>query len=422
MRFHEHPLRPPARIAFTARWLGTGIAMGSGFSFLVTLGAMLTLDEAFHDLYEEYSVDAPARALVGLLFAALFVGLGIFAFGDSALNWTLARQLREAAETTPDLVPPRDQRRVLVLASPSTSTTANLWVIVGSALAVLLIFFAILGESSDEDLPGSLAIMAGLAALAVIGFVAIALVRRARLRVWPGVVGAANAVWTERRIDATSASEEATHRSSRDHIAEPRGFRHLAEFSSRAATITLALVLGGFAVGFVGVWMRQPCRNCDERTWESFGESVIDFVLVAGVVIVALGVLAAVAGLVSAIAANALEVRALREASGGSRPTRAQLQLQLMGTPPYLTIGLVMAGLGAFVAVTGATLALAAESPLDVYAPTFEAGALGGLALLVAAIPVFAIGEAVTTRWRNELRERWAPGDVESERPGPRVR
>jgi hypothetical protein len=421
MRFYEHPLRAPARIAFSARWLGIGISTGAGFSFLVALGAMLTLDEAFHDFYDEFSVDAPARALVGLLFAALFVGLGVYTFADSALNWTLARQLRRAAETTPDRVPPRDQRRVLALASPSTAMNASLWVIVGSALAVLLIFFAILGESSDEDLPVSLAIMAGLAATAVVGIVATWVVRRARLRVWPVVVGAANEVWTDERIAEAVAIEKANRRKGLDRIEAPRGFRQLAGFASRAATITLALILGGFAVGFVGVWMRQPCRRCDERTWESFGESVIDFVLVAGVVIVAIGVAAAVAGLAATIAANTLEVRALREAIG-TRPTAAQLQRQLMGTPPYLSIGLVMAGLGTFVAVTGATLAVAAESPLDAYAATFEACGFGGLALLVAAIPVFAIGEAVTTRWRNELRDRWMPGDVESERPAPRRR
>lgn len=396
--------------------------MGGGFSFLVALGAMLTLDEAFHDLYDEFSVDAPARALVGLLFAALFVGLGVFTFADSALNWTLARQLRSAADSTPALVPPRDQRRVLALSSPSTAMTASLWVIVGSALAVLLIFLAILGESSDDELPGTLAIMAGLAATVVAGIVATAVVRRARFRVWPGVVAAANGVWTEQCIAAAAASEKANRRKGLDRIAAPPGFRQLAAFASRAATITIALILGGFAVGFVGVWMRQPCRNCDERTWESFGESVIDFVLVAGVVIVALGVLAAIVGLAAAIAANALEVRALREASDSKRPAAAQLQRQLTGTSPYLSIGLVLAGLGTFVAVTGATLAVAAESPLDAYTATFEAAAFGGLALLVAAIPVFAIGEAVTTRWRNELRERWAPGDVESERPAPRMR
>ena len=411
-RIHEYPLETPARLAYAVRWLGAGIAVGGGASFLLGLGASITLNEAFIDIWYDVDLDPVSRSFIPLLFVAVAVGLFVFGVSDSIYKWLIGRQLARAATVTPSLVPPHWQREILSGPAPLAGAATVIWTVFGLAALVALGFFAILGETSNEDVAFVSTVAIGAVVLAVVLVATNVLVLGRARRRWRDVVAAAAATWSRHTVRESEGADRA--RRPRGEKDGPSGLvRVLNAVGVRLFTVGAGAVVLGSAVGLAGVFLRQPCRGCDQRSYESFGETLIDSLAVIGFAVTALGlVVLVVTGLVWT-AAGILTDRMLWEGASGidaqRRPEGVLLQDRLVSVSLAESYSILLSGLGAVV-VTAALSAAALALPLP--AGLVDALMVAGIALLAVALVLAYVGVGYNLRLRSALRERWAPADI----------
>lgn len=416
-RIHEYPLDTPARLSYAVRWLGAGIAIGGGAGFLLALGASITLNEAFTDLWYDVDLDPVSRSFIPLLFVTVTVGLFVFGVSDSVYKWLIGRQLARAATVTPSLVPPHWQREILTGPAPLAGAATVIWTVFGLTALVALGFFAILGESSDDDVAFVSSVAIGAVVLAVVLVASNVLVLGRARRRWPAVVAAAAATWSRHTVRESEGADRARRpRGEKDGAGRP--VRVLNAVGAWLLSIGAGAVVLGSAVGFAGVFLRQPCRGCDQRSYKSFGEALIDNLAVIGSAVTAVGlVVLVVTGLVWT-AAGILTDRMLREGASGvdaqRRPEGVLLQDRLASVSLAESYSILLGGLGAVV-VTAALSAAALALPLP--AGLLDALLVGGIALLAVALVLAYVGVGYNLRLRSELRERWAPADIPVVKP-----
>ena len=258
---------------------------------------------------------------------------------------------------------------------------------------------------------GALLLAAALIATQVL------VVSRAKRR-WSTVVQSARSAWGRRTVRETEDVDR-SRRPRGEKIGPSGAVRALSAITIRLITVGAGAVVVGSAVGFAGVFLRQPCRGCDERSYDSFGEAVIDNLALAGSLVTALGLVVLVLAGLLATAEGILVDKALTDAVSGVdaqwRPDGAMLQDRLAGLSLAEWYALLLAGVGSILGT--AALAIAAiDFPVD---ETARDTALAiGLAMMGAAPVLAYIGVGYNLRLRSELRERWAPADVPRPRSG----
>ncbi|MGV8885326.1 MAG: hypothetical protein ACOH1T_07015 [Microbacteriaceae bacterium] len=412
---YEYPLGLSARLASSMKALGMMILSAGGIGFLLALGVMLTLGEVANDVFTQWNLDAVSRALIGILFLELLLGLAVYAVADTWFNWAFVGQLSRAAVTSPDRVPPVWQRQYTRMSTPNNGVNATIGTVLGSATIVALIMLAIFDESNDKR--GSLIVIGALLAAVAISSLLLVVLKKFTRRTFPDRVAPSADAFTQERATRAASHDERRKPANRARVEFGRG-RSVAQFLSRwGGRAALALALGGAAFGMIGVYLRQPCRYCDERTLNTFGENSLDAALTVGLVIVAFGIFSGAVATVARLALAGIENRALRRADASARPQTALL-VDRLTSPSALTSTATIIGAAAALAITSAAVsnAVAAHTEdsgsLLAAEPLLSAIMAGAIAVLAVCVIVDFSQYAPTTRFRNELRDKWAPGDV----------
>jgi len=415
-RLIDYPLAPPARLAYAVRTVGVGIAAGGSLGFLLALAASITVNEAFIDLWYQLDGDPFSRAFVPLLFVVLLIGLGIYAVADSFYNWQLGRQLATHAESTPEDVPAAWQRVFLTRTNPLAGVRATLWTICVAAGLFSIIIAAILGDTSDNEFSFVLSmLLSSLATTAAAATIAIVASRWAANR-WPAIAVPAELVWTDTAVSAAAEAEKARRPRRQEQIDLGSSYRALRALVRHGTRVGLAVLLTGAAIGFLGVAIRQPCRRCDQRSYESAGEALIDNLALVGAGLALLGAVVLIAASLASLASSLLATRALRHlldpsTPAGVFPPKALLLERLTGMPLSEKTAIIVSGVGSTVAACAIALSAVAARVPGAFTDGLLLGGLGATA--VAGVIAFA-GVGATLRMRRLIRGRWAPGDVSS--------
>ncbi|MEV7618674.1 hypothetical protein AB0N59_00885 [Microbacterium sp. NPDC089321] len=166
----------------------------------------------------------------------------------------------------------------------------------------------------------------------------------------------------------------------------------------------------GMVVFIVGILLRQPCRFCEPRVLDPFGESAIDvFSGTGGALLIASGVGSAVLWLLLAAFAFAREetLRSWLTRSGGVR-LEGEQRREMLGLPAAMTmLATLLAGIASVVlAVSGGAIAIDW--------PNFDPPLawLTGGSLVLAALVVGMLGHRREVRLRMLVRDALMPGDI----------
>lgn len=294
LRFVEVPESTASAFARTALDLTIAFAVGAGATWLLLLIAAIVGDEALWRLAQELDADAFLRATIVPLFAivaALSLAIPLLGALDAA---TALRLLEQHASTQPLQVPSASHRaRVGRVPGRYLRRAALTVAVLAMAVGGFLLFFALVDEEGRT--PPVWTLIAVSCAI-VIGWLAARPLlqhleerqgeRRLALEAaWQRTVGAADLA-ERRRREASAAVEP------------PRELLPTATRpGDRALAVAVVALLAALAIWFVSVWLRKPCRRCDERYFDDPVERFIDWLsLWGGVAIV--GILAVIAALV----------------------------------------------------------------------------------------------------------------------------
>lgn len=409
--YRDHPRTGGALVAHVVSLTGLAIAAGAGAFFLLILITALVGEEAFGLDYAPF--DPIVRASVGLVSLKLVAGLGIGVYALALRRAATARQLADAARTDPDRVGTWADRRDLEIAGPFAAATTFTWFYVGAVVLAAILFVVALAETFRYNPSSAWEGVGVLVVILITGAVVAALGLVVRFVLRPRYRDAKSWVeleWDARARSAATRDERQTRAAS---AAEPVEFggAHLAFASiTRIASVVTPIVgAAGFVLFLAGVFLRQPCRRCDQIYWGQPVESVIDVLVVIGGPLL---ILAALIGIVAALAALArlvLERRMLRHLAetGAPRPRPAQLIEHLTQDGPGMWAGAALVG----ASVPAIVVAVLASAPV-------VAGVLVGVAAVGVAVTAWSVG--ADGRLRLLMREAWAPGDPVPPKPDAR--
>lgn len=415
--FREIPRRGWALVADVIAVSATATAAGAAALFvgLVFFGAVA--EEGFFGVWSDFDLDPVWRAGIGAAGITVLAAAGVAALFTGLSKLAVARRLADAAERDRDRVAAWSVRRVLERGDPFEAFVgfAVLFLIL-DVLGLVVTIFA-LAETMQHNADGAAEGFAVLAVLLGAGLITLLLLlawRGVWRSAWDEHVVRARQVWNvaiPRAIDA-----ERRRRGPVAELTVPRGERLLRSIADRGWRVFGGLGGAAGAVFLVALYLRQPCRECDERRYDHAGEAIIDVLArIAGPTAIV-----AVLGLgLSLIALWIAEVRqvsrlAALAASGTPAPPPEQLTAVLTGVWPGRSAGtgLVAIGWGGAAVATGVLLAgVATIDWLAVLLPLAALGALG--------VVVLAASESHAVRVRNRLREAWSPGDVRPPEPEP---
>ncbi|WP_156760778.1 hypothetical protein [Microbacterium karelineae] len=170
-----------------------------------------------------------------------------------------------------------------------------------------------------------------------------------------------------------------------------------------AAGVVLQLGLGVF---YLGVLLRQPCRDCDQRSYgDSWIEDAIDLFVGLGAVAIALPLLLLVAtSLPAVIGSLRSEHETRRRAQNGTLTWTHDAAAQLKSTGTWLAVAQVVAVVGFVVLGAGLIPILGSDSVMDdeeraILTP-FTNAIVPGIALIVVgvAVAIFAQFESASRR------------------------
>lgn len=389
-------------------------AISAGAFFLAVVVIALVGDEAFHSDY--IPLDELTRAAVGLLAALIIAGLGVAGFALGARRTAFARQLEREAEREPHRVGTWLDRRDIEAESPFGNFFVFLWFFIGIAALGLLIMVLALVETmryNPESAAEGWAIFGVLGGAAVIVGLAGAVARGVLVPRFRDAAGMVVVHWrSQERALATRAERDAQNGASTvDFGAGRRIAERVVHWAVRIAP-PLAGV--GFVIFMAGVWLRQPCRNCDERYWDEPVEDLIDgLVTIGGPLLIAaalVGLVSVAATWVALVIERATILRLLEDGGRSPRPAQLLPHLTQPGPLPLLGIALVAAGVPPAVVL--------AIGPGGDPTRSAIAGILGLLAVIGVAL--IWLGEGVDGRFRNRIREAWPPGDPVPPKPDAR--
>jgi hypothetical protein len=195
----------------------------------------------------------------------------------------------------------------------------------------------------------------------------------------------------------------------------PRRLKRIARTTARVGAAAGAV---GGATFLLGLYLRQPCRGCDQNSYAPPGEAAIDALMGAAsvltVVAIAVVVLAMLVEWIEDVVLQAGLARLARD--GAATPPDGVLAAALTAPWPGSTAGiaLVVVGLGIGGVFAFAETVTPGILPFAVVPVLLALGAIG--ALLIA----WSIG--AEARGRNRLREAWSVGDLRPAAPPRRRR
>lgn len=356
-----------------------------------------------------------ARDLDDLLRAMfvpmLIVGAALLVIGPVVFVARRAAAFTAAsmfAAQHPADAPPRDVRDRLCSTTPggSLETAGVVGVMAFGFLFLVGLMFTIGSMVEDpERVQGSVAFMVCAAAAALLSVAAIVFGRRRE----PAQKQRAEVLHGQWKATA----RRATKAENRRRRTFPRGeIPHILRGGSLwwlYGILYLAVCLG-MIVFIAGVLLRQPCRSCEPRVLDAFGEGAIDvFSGTGGALLIASGVGSTVLWLLLAAFAFAREetLRTWLTRAGGVRLAR-ESRREMLGVPSATTmLAALLAGISSIVlSVSGG--AIAVDWPnLDPLLAWLTGGSLA-----LAALVFGMIGHRREARLRMLVRDALMPGDI----------
>lgn len=409
LRFVEVPETHASAFARTAVGLVNAFAVGAGATWLLLLVAAIVGDEALGDLSRALEFDEFLRATVLPLFglaAVLALAIPLLGALDAA---TALRLLERHVTANPGQVPSAAHRgRLAILPARHLRRAVLAVAVIAMAVGGFCLLFALV---DDEGRTPVVWTVVGVSAALVVAWLVVRSLllgveegqeaRRAELEVgWARSVVAADLAEERRREASPVADPPALQR--------PRFFERV----DRLLVIAVCALFAVGAIWFVSVWLRQPCKRCDERYFDEPVERFIDGLsLWGGVAIAGVLVITAALGIARLAMMRRVELAAVRwVADGGPRRAPEEVADALLLDP--------RAGRWASSAIVAAIMPLALFVIAGL-AGTDLGTARPGVALAVAVVvaaPVLAtsVGMAdlrAAARERNLLRAALSPGD-----------
>lgn len=295
---------------------------------LLLLGTVVTMI-----VIEELTASSDADLLGRGAMASFFVLAAIGAVGEP-LRRFLGRELLLRAtlrEPAGQPAPPAAERKELQ-AGPQGPVLAIAILAIsvgGLALLILLLMLA-------DDEPGELLLASAIAAAVLGGGILLASANRRG--------GPLRERWRRRAGEAAGRWAIGAPTTLREH----RQRRHRVLGVAASATGIGALVF------FVGVFMRQPGRYADERTYDDAGELAIDGLLLTGAVVMGVAVAVILAIEVGLLLWSAVgEGRAVRALERGERAPLDRIDAILVDDGPLERVAMGLGVIGWIVAVYG---------------------------------------------------------------------
>ncbi|KRC33193.1 hypothetical protein ASE27_12560 [Oerskovia sp. Root918] len=396
------------------------VLTSAGLGFLVLLGAWLTVEEGFPDVWRDLHLDPVSRASIAYVCAVLGAGGILYALSSASSRTLLGRRLDSLAGTAPERVPVRNVRaRALVDGITPTAPLVGLCVALLIAVGVAALLVAPIMIFESDMVAVGLAVLAGALLLAGLVGSALSALRSRGRRAWTLLTDRPRQAWNDGVVRNAERTEKRLRPSDERTIDLGRVHRLTAR-AQRPLTVVGGVLLGaGPVVGFMAVFLRQPGRNADTLYYDEKGEAAIDVIITSGAVLALAGSAVLLLALVATTVVRALERRALRrhalaDDAGSWRPDDAFLRQALDG-PPLLWAGGVLL-LGLATVVVPAVLALLQVTgdpahPLTTYRSTIEATAAVSVTVALLGAVAVTVGMPVGVRFRQLLREAWHPGD-----------
>lgn len=415
--FREIPRRGWALAADVVATSATATAAGAAAAFLVLVFFGVVAEEGFLGIWTEFDLDPVWRAGIGAAGIVVLVAGGVAALFTGLSGLATAGLLADAAERDRSQVAGWSIRRVLERSDPFEAFVG--FAIVFLVLDVLGLVAVVYGlaETTRYNSEGAGEGFVALAVLLAAGLVTVLLlfVRKSIWESeWDARVARARGAWNAAIPKAIDAE-----RRRRSRPAEPvetpapeRGLRSVAGLGWRIFT-----GVGGVAgaVFLVALYLRQPCRQCDERTYDHAGEAIIDVLARFAGPAALLALVGLALSLVALWAADVLRMARLarRAAEGTPAPPADELAAALTGVWPGRSAGvaIVATAWGVAAVALGVHLAGSGAGWLVLTVPATIVGALGVVLLVVSESRAAAV--------RNRLREAWSPGDVRPPEPEP---
>ncbi|MEJ1088224.1 hypothetical protein WDU99_07845 [Microbacterium sp. Mu-80] len=358
---------------------------------------------------------------VGLDFDALFrasMGPVLISWGVMLIAWptlTVARAFVTLAavealiDEHPESVPPRAVRESLKTSPAKTCRDAGTVIcwITGIVLALCVLLSIYMAGEDFDSLVISLIITAVVLGLFLVGYAMTAYGRRSAPAQEELIAGLQSAWgWQVPRADAAERALRKTL-----PVAElPRMLR--TGRRGGAWTTVLGWMLGlGTLIFLFGVLLRQPCRNCEQRTFGPTGESLIDSATsLGGGMLTVAGVICAVLWLVVAARRIVIEevLRRWLVAGGARRVDDERRVAELLNGESAVSLAtMTLAGFGTAVLIIAGGIAMVDWEGVD----ASIALAVGqGMLFASALLGIFAYHREVGLRVL--VRERLLPGNA----------
>ncbi|MFF2272239.1 hypothetical protein ACFVTX_08185 [Agromyces sp. NPDC058136] len=380
---------------------------------MTMLIAAIVGDEALWELSNELRSEELLRATVLPLFglaATLALAIPLLGAFDAA---TALRLLERHAAEHPDQVPSAAQRaRLGVLSARHVRRTVLAVAVIAMAVGGFCLFFALVDDEGRTPLVWTIvAVSAVLVAASLV-------VRTILLGVEERQAGRRAVLEVRWRRDAVAAEFAEERRREASPAEDPPAMLRPGVFAriDRALAVAAGALVIVVAIWFVSVWLRQPCKRCDERYFDEPIERFIDGLsLWGGIAIACALAVTAVLVVVRLVLMRRVETAAARWVADG-RPRRVPEEVaesMLLSPRAGLWVSRLIVAVFVPFAVFAAFAALV-DPELPLGGPTVAIA----LAVAVAA-PVLAalVGMADlrrAERERNALRAVLSPGDPDA--------
>ncbi|WP_430592403.1 hypothetical protein [Humidisolicoccus flavus] len=415
MRFGEVRPRAGTLLLAGAQTVTISAIIASAVVFLFAVFLGVAAEEIAMSVWRDFDVEPIFRSLVA--FTCL---LGISAGLIEAIRvefgrWSSLRDLERHLAEHSDIVPVQHERNVLKT-TPGTGLFVFAWIAIGvGVLGLILGIFFLVDEPGSSDTPWVFLISFGLIAL---GFGMIQIVSVLRRR------------WNARVHVVASRANQKVAAARRAETAKAAGIPVGALPGERAVQVARSVlkpclriassVFGLSTIGMIiALFLRQPCRNCEQLTWGSFGESAVDTItLIAWITAIASLVVIAILSL-GMVVVRTVE-RSILRSNAARRPNERRPEDTVL-VPQLFRAGAsgVASGVLGFSASTAVIIGLALLLPdvaLEIQYDRF--GALptlmfqGAAVLFVVSFVLTILSRREQFRFNETTRLAWAPGDA----------
>lgn len=385
---------------------GIGAAIGVGYGFLLILVLGIVGEETLWSVYRD--LEPLLQGALGTLLVFAVVLAVVVPVLLLIERFTVLRLGERHVAEHPDEVPSQSFRTALDVApGEGLAVAGTIVMVVFGLLGAISLGMFLFGDEFREE-PVVWIAAAGSAVLFAVGWM---LRRSAR-----GVADRSGARVAALRRQWAPVLSAAVNRDAAQRRSAPYGVlpRIVVVPSARALGrgVRIVGIVAGVAslIFIVSVVLRQPCRGCDQLSWDQPMEDAIDVLsLSGGGLLVLCGVVGGLLWL-SGLALQAVREAALRRWAADGAPRQADA-----GVLPDFLIGQRAARRAARALAAVGTVALAAASGIDQQGSSDVAAlpiAVSGAAALAVAVALGIREESRARADRQALRDATFPGDV----------